>query len=161
MKTASRSLAYVALFFVTQLALAVPPTIQHIPFDATITNDSCGFAVTAHVTGTIVDISYTDLQGIFHEFQASPQAKATLTNEVTDKSITVNVSGAEKLTVAPDGSVTVVGTGNWLFLDDPDNLGAPGWFLTSGRWLAFFDPNGVETLTRTGKKTDLCIELEP
>lgn len=113
------------------------------------------------MTGTIVDISYTDSRGIFHEFQASPQGRAVITNDVAHKSITVNASGAQKLTIAPDGSVIVIGTGNWIFLDDPDNLGAPGWFLTSGRWVASFDPNGVETLTRTGNKTDLCTEIEP
>ena len=164
MNTIRRELAGVAFLSVAQAAFAVHPTIQHIPFNGTITDSRCGFAVTAQQSGIIVDISYTDSQGLFHDFQAAPQAKSVMTNVATGKTITVNFSGPGQFTYNQDGSFQIVGTGNWLWGHDPDinqSVEGSGWFHTTGRFIVFIDVNGVETNTLTGTVTNMCSELAP
>ncbi len=120
--------AIVGLFaaLIVPVAIAGQPTIERIPFEDHLVTQSCGFPVQIDATGTVVDISYTDAQGNFHEFQAGPTAKATLTNLVTGKTIVVNNSGPGDSTFGADGSFTRVGTGLWLWSQlNPATL-APG-----------------------------------
>lgn len=164
MNTIHRGLSGVAFLSVAQAALAVHPTIQHIPFNDTITDSRCGFAVTVQQSGIIVDISYTDSQGAFHDFEASPQIKSVMTNVSTGKTITVNFSGPGNFTFNPDGSLEIVGTGNWVWGHDPNinqSVEGSGWFHTTGRFIVFIDVSGVETNTLTGTVTNLCSELAP
>jgi hypothetical protein len=150
----------VVLFAVpSALASGGKPTIQRIPVDSTTVDTVCGFPVQSHVTGTILDISSTDAQGVVHDFQANPQGTETFTNLLTGKMLTVIISGPGTYTVNPDGSFTLVGTGLWTWLVDPDT-GLPGEFLTQGRFVLSFDASGNGTLiSRTGTKTDLCAQL--
>src|SRR5205823_6646072 len=107
--------AVVGLFaaLIVPAALAGQPTIQRIPFEDHFVSQSCGFPVQVDATGTVVDISYTDELGNVHDFQAAPQAKLTMTNLVTGKTIVVNNSGPGDVTIGADGSFTQVGTGLW------------------------------------------------
>src|SRR3954464_10446563 len=107
--------AIVSLFaaLIVPAALADKPTIQRIPFEDHFLSQSCGFPVQIDATGTVVDISSTDALGNVHDFQAAPQAKLTLTNLVTGKTIVVNNSGPGDVTFGADGSFTQVGTGLW------------------------------------------------
>jgi hypothetical protein len=140
-------------------AIAGQPTIQRILFDDHLVSQSCGFPVQIDATGTVVDISYTDALGNFHEFQAGPTAKATLTNLVTGKTIVVNNSGPGDLTFGADGSFTQVGTGLWLWSQlNPATL-APGIFLSQGRFVLSRSASGVRTITLTGTTIDLCARL--
>jgi hypothetical protein len=149
----------VPLALLAQQSFAAKPTIQRIPIDDTFRTGACGFAVEGHTTGTIVDISYTDAQGNFHEFQAGPQVKSTYTNLLTGKSIIVNISGPGDFTFYENGGVTLVGTGLWSWDGDPDT-GAPGLFLTQGRFVQTLDANFNQTsFTRNGTKIDLCAQL--
>ncbi len=153
--------AIVGLFaaLIVPAAFAGQPTIQRIPFDVHFVSDSCGFPVQVDATGTIVDISYTDALGNFHDFQAAPQAKQTITNLVTAKTIVVNISGPGDSTFGADGSFTLVGTGLWSWLGrDPATL-APGLFLTEGRFVLSISASGVRTFTSTGTEIDLCSQL--
>jgi hypothetical protein len=162
MNTIRRGLAGVAFLSVAQAAFAVHPTIQHIPFNDTATDSRCGFAVTVQQSGIIVDISYTDSQGALHDFQAAPQTKAMMTNVATGKTITFSTSGPGRFTFNPDGSLELVGTGNWIWGHDPDinqSVEGSGWFHTTGRFIVFIDVNGVETNTLMGTSTNLCDEL--
>lgn len=88
------------------------PTIVRIPIDEYFVDQSCGFDVGVHITGTVVDISYTDANGVFHEFQAGPQVRLELTRLDTGNSMTFNISGPAHITVNPDGSNTLTGTGS-------------------------------------------------
>src|SRR6266705_1379515 len=117
---------------VASRAFAAKPTIQRIPVDNEFVDSSCGFDVDIHQTGTIVDISYTDAEGVLHDFQAFPQGKQVMTNLDTGKTITVNIAGPGTFTVNPDGSFTLVGRGTWSWNSN---------------------------LTRTGHLVDLCAEL--
>ena len=166
-KRGAVALAAAALVGVVGLfaALIVPaasagqPTIQRFPFEDHLVSQSCGFPVQIDATGTVVDISYTDAQGNFHEFQAGPTAKATLTNLVTGKTIVVNTSGPGDSTFGADGSFTRVGTGLWLWSQlNPATL-APGIFLSEGRFVVSRSASGVLTITLTGTTIDLCARL--
>src|ERR1700751_1499077 len=119
MNTIHRGLAGVTFFSVAQAAFAVHPTISHTPFNNTITDSRCGFEVTVQQSGIVIDITYTDSQGAFHDFEASPQFKSVMTNVSTGKTITVNFSGPGNFTFNADGSLLIVGTGNWVWGHDP------------------------------------------
>lgn len=139
-------------------ALADQPTIQRIPFEDHLVVRSCGFPVQIDATGTVVDKSYTDAQGNVHEFQAGPEAKATLTNVATGKAIVVNNSGPGDYTFGANGSFTEVGTGLWIWARlNPVTL-APGIFLSQGRFALSFIA-GVRSITFTGTTIDLCAQL--
>ena len=155
------ALATAGLSLVSGVALATQPTITHTPIEGEFISQECGFDVRGQVTGTMVDISYIDRQGAFHEFTAFPQLKAVLTNVLTGKRIALNISGPQKITASEDGfSLVFVGVVSWRF--DPDLIPAeiPGLFYTKGRFELFVDANGVATVTRTGTKIALCPKLQ-
>jgi hypothetical protein len=153
--------AIVGLFatLIVPAAFASQPTIQRIPFEDHFVSQSCGFPVQLDATGTVLDISYTDELGNFHDFQAGPQVKQTMTNLVTGKTIVVNISGPGQYTFGADGSFTLVGTGLWSWTNrDPATL-APGMFLTQGRFVVSISASGVRTFTSTGTTINLCDQL--
>ena len=157
------ALATAGLYLVSGLALAVQPTITRfsIDYDAIRSDFNCGFDVHVQMTGKGVAISYIDQQGTSHDFTAFPQLKSVLTNVLTGKSITLNISGPQKITASEDGfSLVFVGVVSWRF--DPDLIPAeiPGLFYTKGRFELFVDANGVATVTRTGTKIALCPKLQ-
>jgi len=162
-----RKLAMVAItglaaaLIVVPAALAAKPTIQRIPLDYHAINTSCGFPVQNDAVGTIVDISYTDGLGNFHDFEAAPQAKQTLTNIATGKTIVITITGPEDFTFGADGSFTAVGGGNstWNY-GDPRTLGDPrGIFLSKGRFVWSISATGAESWTIKGTVTNLCPQL--
>jgi hypothetical protein len=140
-------------------ASAGKPTIQRMPFEDHFVAESCGFPVQVDAIGTVVDISSTDALGNVHFFEAAPQAKLTLTNLVTAKTIIVNNSGPGDVTFGADGSFTQVGTGLWAFIRGNPVTLEPGLFLTQGRFVLSFSASGVRTFTLTGTTTDLCAQL--
>jgi hypothetical protein len=145
---------------VVPAAFAGQPTIQRFPLDVHYVSSSCGFPVQIDVTGKIVDISYTDALGAFHDFQAGPEAKETVTNLVTGKTVTLTITGPGDGTFGADGSFTIVGTGLWSW-DYPGSFDpyGPGMFLTKGRFVYSVSASGVATFTSTGVKVDLCAQL--
>ena len=156
------AIAIGALFaaLIVPAAFAAQPTIQRIPVEAHFVDGSCGFPVQIDATGTAVDISYTDALGTFHDFQAAPQVKQTMTNLVTGKTMVVNVSGPGDGTFNADGSFTIVGRGLWGWA--PGGFFNPlpyGLFLTKGRFVYSVSASGVATFTSTGTRVDLCAQL--
>ena len=162
MKTTFSFMAFALL--AAQQAFAVQPTIQHSPWNEDFIYTDCGFDVRIQQTGTMIDISYTDTQGVFHEFMAYPQLKSVMTNVLTGKSIKLNISGPVTVVSNPDGSFEVVSLGVNAWGSDPDSFGAdtiiPGLFYTQGRVHVFVDVNGFATVTRTGTKIALCPKLQ-
>jgi hypothetical protein len=139
-------------------AQAAPPTHERVPIDETFTDESCGFPVQVQLTGFMLVIEWVDEDGTTRRFEAFPQARATLTNLSTGESITVNTAGSTHITENPDGSLTVVGTGNWGFPSHPET-GEPGFFLLSGRWVFSLDAQNNESFHFVGRVRDLCVEL--
>ena len=162
MKTTFSFMAFALL--AAQQAFAVQPTIQHTPVDRTFIHQGCGFDVRIHQTGTDIVISHTDKQGVVREFFAFPQGRSVLTNVLTGKSITINISAVATFTFSPDGSFDYVARGIGAWGDDPDSFGTgiiiPGLFQTKGRFEYFVDANGFETFARTGTKIALCPKLQ-
>jgi len=89
---------------------------------------------------------------------------ATFTNLRTGKAITENLSGPGKVTVAPDGPVTVTEKGhNGLFFlpADARRFGLPTLTVTTGPVTESIAPPGIITsLTRRGHiLVDICAAL--
>jgi hypothetical protein len=90
---------------------------------------------------------------------------ATFTNLRTGKAITENLSGPGKVTVAPDGSVTVTEKGhNGLFLvpADAQRFGLPTLTVTAGPVTESLAPpnGGITSLSRRGHiLVNICAAL--
>ena len=148
-----------ALVAAVPSALAAPPTHEREPIDATFTDEeSCGFPVEIHLTGFVLRIEWVNEDGSVRRIEAFPQGKATLTNPDTGESITVNAAGPVHVTENPDGSFTLVGTGNWGFSSHPET-GEAGQFQVSGHWVFSLDAEGNESFRFVGRVRDLCAEL--
>jgi hypothetical protein len=89
--------------------------------------------------------------------------KVRVTNVSTGTSVLLNASGPGTITIYPDGSVTVDGTGHGLTLNPAAaaaSFGLPGVLFTSGRYHETLDPTGTPTaLSVTGRATDVCAAL--
>jgi hypothetical protein len=84
-----------------------------------------------------------------------------VTNVATGKSITVNISGPEKVVLHPDGSVTLTALGSsFLILFPTDVTPGPAFLINTGRYIATFSPSGQETvLSQSGTQFDVCAAL--
>ena len=91
--------------------------------------------------------------------------KFAISNQDTGKTTLVNASGPGTVTIYPDGSVTVLGTGHWLIFnpaDDAAAFGLPGLMVTSGRLYEALDPsNKLTELSVTGRAIDVCDAISP
>jgi hypothetical protein len=98
-----------------------------------------------------------DLPGQERVIQLSPGLKATFTNNETNESVTVNISGPVLVTTHEDGTKEYVGTGR-NFNGDPEiRDGEGGLALTSGRITWTTDSTGaviIEPLSGGGRVTD-------
>jgi hypothetical protein len=136
-------------------ALSTAPTIQRTPIDDTFVDDvDCNFPVQFHIVGTDLGIFFDNGR----EFHAFPNSRATLTNLVTQRTLTVSIAGPAHIQFGADGSLTVVGTGPGLFY--LLFRGTPGITLLTGRFVWSFDAQGNDTgFSSVGRTRDLCAEL--
>jgi hypothetical protein len=85
-----------------------------------------------------------------------------LTNEQTDASIELNVSGPGTLEANPDGTLLGEAKGLLLLLLFPTDPGGPGAFVYSGRTDFLIGATGTVTVIRAeGKVRDICAALQP
>ena len=147
-----------ALVAAAPSAQAAPPTHERMPADFEVVDESCGFPVEVQQTGFILVIEWVDEDGTLRRFEAYPQLKVTYTNPSTGESITANVAGPAHITESPDGSFTLVGTGNWGFSFHPET-DEPGIFVISGRFVFSIDAEGNESFRFVGSVVDICAEL--
>ena len=148
----------IALF--ASVASAKEPTVQRYPIDNQFVVQSCGFPVSIHATGFLVDITWVDANGSVKVIEAAPQAKWELTNQNTSKVVRVSIAGPGQYYFPADGSFTLVGTGTWGWTGHPDT-GEPGLFLSKGRFVFSIDSAGNSTWDRAGTLVDLCEALAP
>jgi hypothetical protein len=87
----------------------------------------------------------------------------TLKNDVSGKTVTLNISGPGTFTLYPDGSATNDSQGRTLLTLDPvgqADTGLPGIFLTTGKNVTTFDSNGeVTSFSSKGPIIDECAAL--
>jgi hypothetical protein len=138
--------------------LAGKPTIERVPIDDEFIDQACGFDTDIRISGTAFYITYTDTKGTYHEFMGLAQGRVELTNLMTGTSVVFNISGPGKTEVNPDGSFRLIGTGPWIWFDDPDTH-ASGYFHTNGRFIFSIDAEGNRTFSRTGTKFNICTVL--
>ena len=127
----------------------------------------CDFDLTVgEVVNNGTFTTFFDKQGVPRWTHGSGKLVWRYTNEVTHRSIDVNISGPGKTVEGDDGVVHIDGTGPWGLLffpgDDPGPLGpAPGAFIVTGHMQLEFDTNtGVFTLVGyTGKAQNVCTLL--
>ena len=155
-----KRLVVVSLFALASLALVPsalsdPPVITRAPIDITVLDTvDCAVPVQVDIVGT--DLTVASASGT-RFFDAFPQSRATLTNLVSTKSITVSLAGPGHTSIGSDGSVTLTGTGPtmfWLLFQ-----GNPAITLLNGRFVLTFDSQGNETFSSVGQTRDLCAEL--
>jgi hypothetical protein len=151
-------LTLLALVITAPSAQAAPPTHERLSADFDGVDETCGFPVEIHQTGFIIAIQWVDEDGSLRRIEAYPQLKAPFTNPATGESIRVNIAGPAHITESPDGSFTLVGTGNWIWGNHPQT-GEPGTFLLSGRFVLSVDAQGNESFRSVGRFVDLCAEL--
>ena len=143
--------AAVAVVFAPS-ALAAAPTIQRFPINGTFFDNECGFPVQIDIVGTDLAIISGNT-----EFDAFPNSRATLTNLVTGKTLTVSIAGPGLTTFGADGSVTFSGNGPTLFWNSPRHFDVIT--LIDGKFVLAIDPEGNSTLSIIGRTEDLCAAL--
>ena len=145
-----------AVFMAAPSALAKGPTTERIPYDVTgVFEDLCAFRVDYQMTGVEIDKSWDYADGSWRFLQTFAQARATLTS--AEHTIVLNNGGPFRALDLPSVSYTDEGTGNYLFVTNPDTHVEPGLFYASGHWIYTFDyVSEDETWTFHGRYVDLC-----
>jgi hypothetical protein len=96
--------------------------------------------------------------------QIAGNAKATVTNLSTRKSVSYNVSGPGTVVISPDGSFTIDAAGPNLLWTLPENSypGVPAISYTNGHVTLAVDASGRTTsynLAGGARQTDVCAVL--
>ena len=159
----------VALFGITSIAIATPPTREDsqlpigIPFifQDTLGNNPCGFAVEVIITANKEVITTFTRQNGVTSINTTGVLKVQLRNTVTDESIDRNISGAILGTLNADGSITQSGPGPSLWVFDPGVApDLPRLAVISGRTVSILGPGTAFTfVSRRGTYEDLCTTL--
>jgi hypothetical protein len=136
------------------------PTITRNPASFSFEDDTdCGFPVFVQGTGTDINISSTGADGTTRSFDAFTNARATITNLDTGKSVTVSDAGSGHATFNVDGSGTIISTGPALFIGFAP---LPGINWVVGRWVGSLDSSGNLTIHIVGGTVrDLCAAVAP
>jgi hypothetical protein len=144
---------YITAMFLALLALVTPsaaladkPLRELLAPPSDFTLETCGFPVHVHVEGRVVSRTWFDDEG--NPVRASETYPGgyrwVLTNLVTQGQLTVPVSGPVFAEFNPDGSVTVRGTGRWIWGRVYPELitGEPGLFFIRGHFTFTVDAEG-------------------
>lgn len=122
-----------------------PEIVEDVRFDPTITeldvglSEACGFPVTFSAKGRFRGTLYFNSDGSFRRFVGHPSFRQTLSSEWG--SITTDDRGVDKITVNPDGTVSVFGTGI--------HLRVKGEAYAIGLWRLTVDPSTGDLLDAT------------
>jgi hypothetical protein len=119
----------------------------------------CWFPVFLQGTGTDINISWALADGSTRSFDALTDARLTVTNLGTLKSVTVSYVGSDHTTIYVDGSGRVVSTGPAVFIGFP---ALPGINSVPSRWVGTRDTSGQITIqSLNGTVRDLCAAVAP
>jgi hypothetical protein len=140
-------------------AAAVPPTHEPVPTPDDFIISDCGFDILLHaLVNEEILTTFFDQEGNVVRQHISGTLKIRLTNVETGETQDLNISGPGTYTFPPDGSVLLVGTGEWLWAGLSNR---PGELLfTKGRFELTFTPEGEAILTDPApNETDMCDVL--
>lgn len=120
----------------------------------------CAFPVLGHIEGREIITTFTDRTGEpVKQIVIFPGNMLTLTNPLSDASITVMGTGSSQLRAGSDGSTTARAMGHGVFFPNP-LTGEPGIWYLSGQGTAIIDQSGDVTSKLAGRLVDLCSQLE-
>ena len=134
--------------------LAKPPNVGSGQIAA---GSACSFAVDYVANDRIRFKVIFDRDGNPVRFEVTGFQVVTLSNSLSGKSITLQISGPEQDTFQSDGSVLVKGTGPWLLWGAP--LFGPGLFFTQGQYVVRYDDQGATVVKAPARATDVCPQL--
>jgi hypothetical protein len=140
-------------------ARAVPPI--HFPFptsDILITGD-CDFDIQTHVTmDKARSTVFFDRDGNVVRQNVTGVLKETVTNVETGETMSLNLSGHATFYFNEDGSIDLVGEGQWLLFNIANRPGET--LFTQGHFTAVIEPNGALLITDPApRETNLCETL--
>ena len=138
----------------TASASAGPPDRQVGDFAVDVVDLSCGFPVHIVGSGQVIEIGFGDSQ-----ITTFPGTEATLTNEENGNAIRTAIPGPELVTINNDGTVTVVGTGPWLFAGTHPVTREPGIWLIRGRHVRTYLDRQLLSIEFQGSSDNLCNAL--
>lgn len=153
-------LVVVSTIISAALAVAAParaaaPVHEWETLDESFTHDFCGFTVEESFRGTLHLISWFDDAGNrTRQIVAAPNFRVTWRNPATGASVSSQSPYVAHKTDNPDGSLTVAFTG----LVGAITGGGPA-YVTAGREVVLFSPNGLEVISKAGPSADLCEAL--
>lgn len=134
--------------------LAKPPNVGSGQIAA---GDACSFAVDYVTQDRIRSKMIFDRDGNPVRFEVTGSQTVELSNPLSGKSMTLQISGPEQDTFQSDGSVLVKGTGPWLLWGAP--LFGPGLFFTQGQFVVRYDDQGGTVVKAPARATDVCPQL--
>ena len=156
------SIALVALA-IAPAATAVKPEREIVPApDDIVITGQCAFPVLGHIEGGEIKTNFFDRSGnAVKQIAVFPGQTLTLTNMVTDESITVTAAGSSQVRAESGGSVKISITGHGPLPNEI--VGEPGlWYLNGGHVVVVLDAEGNPTsIVVRGNVVNLCDRLSP
>ena len=146
-------------------ALARGPKWQVVPADPfTLPATFCGFDIGVSFSGNREYVKLLKASDGSVITLTTGALTASLTNQGTGKTITVNISGPSKFTTFADGSSVLAFKGLTLFAltqDQAKQFGLPIVSVTAGAVTASLDPDGNPTSVslRGHVQVDVCAAL--
>lgn len=122
----------------------------------------CPFQLTVEtVASNPFMITFVDRDGNFRWQLVAGRFILRLTNDGTGASIVINSTGPGKITLNPDGTLTIVGEGHWSLFTFPGDVPPSTVLLTSGRIELTVDPTTgrLVLVSLQGTSEDLCAAL--
>ena len=160
----TRSVRFLPVLLVTVALLGPAPAVTAAPptpgdrVEEFAAGEACEFAISVAYAGKAGGVALPH-NPHYAAISTSPGGKATVTNLDSGKSVTVNATGAFRITEEPDGSLVIRAGGNNLLYGEP-GIGATA-LATSGPVTLRVSATGdfVEADVSRAQVRDLCAEL--
>ena len=156
------STAVVALA-IAPAATALNPERDIVPApDDIVITGQCAFPVLGHIKGGEINTTFFDRsRNPVKQIAVFPGQTLTLTNMVTDESITVTAAGSSQVRAESGGSVKISITGHGPLPNEI--VGEPGlWYLNGGHVVVVLDAEGnLTSIVVRGNVVNLCDRLSP
>jgi hypothetical protein len=131
------------------------------PTDEYAAGEICGFPIRVeYPTNKEFIKTFYDADGEVVRQIVTGQLTVRVTNLVTMESLDANVSGPGRFIPNPDGTLTIVATGNWVLYTFATDVTGAGIWLTTGRMRLVIGLDGdVVEADLPHETTDVCALL--